>query len=119
MKFHAWMTAVLLIGVMTLSIGAAAQTAGSQTVTGCLQKGLESQGFFVIAANGQHWELYAQSYLSLAELVGQKVTMTGTVAKRSAEQEEKSQPYEKKEISGREHADLQVFSVKVVAESCK
>ncbi len=119
MKFYAWIAAVLLIGLMTFPLGAMAQTASSQTVTGCLQKCLENQGFFVIAANGQHWELYPQNNVSLADHVGQKVTLTGTIAKRSAEQEETSHPYEMKEITGKQHADLQVFSVKVVGESCK
>ena len=34
------------------------QKAGaSQTVTGCLQKGLENKGYFLLTADGQHWEL--------------------------------------------------------------
>ena len=119
MKFYAWMAVVLLSGFLALSIGAAAQTAATQTVTGCLQKGLESQGFFVIAANGQHWELYPQKNVSLAEHVGQSVSVTGTLLKRSSQQEEKSQPYEKKEITGPKHADLEVFTVKVTGQSCK
>jgi len=40
------------------------------------------------------------------------------VAKRSPEQEEKSQPYEKKEITGKEHADLNVSRLKMVSETC-
>lgn len=90
----------------------------SQTVTGCVQKGLENKGYFLLTADGQHWELYPTSKVSLAEHVGHTVTVTGTVAKRSAVQEEKSQPYEKKEITGKEHADLNVASLKMVSETC-
>lgn len=119
MKFAAWMVASLILCLVILSMGAAAQTAVTQTVTGCLQKGLENQGFFAIAANGEHWELYPQNNVSLADHVGQKVTLTGTLLKRTASQEEKTQPYEKQEIPGKQHADLQVFDVKVVSSSCK
>ena len=99
--------------------GAADEKAGaSQTVTGCLPKGLENKGFFLLTADGQHWELYPGSKVSLADHVGHTVTVTGTVAKRSPEQEEKSQPYEKKETTGKGHADLQVSSLKMVSETC-
>jgi hypothetical protein len=91
----------------------------TKTVTGCLQKGTESQGFFVISKEGKHWELYPNSEVSLADHVGHTVTVTGTVAHRSAAQEEKSQPHEKKEMGDKKHADLQVSSVKLVSDTCK
>ena len=105
--------------LMYAAAGAADESAAaSQTVTGCLQKGLENKGFFLLTADGQHWELYPGSKVSLADHVGHTVTVTGTVAKRSPEQEEKSQPYEKKETTGKGHADLQVSSLKMVSETC-
>jgi hypothetical protein len=123
MKFSVWMILVLLSGLSSSWVLLAAQTpadkSATQTVTGCLQKGMENKGFFVIAANGQHWELYPQNNVVLADQVGKKVMVTGTVAKRSPEQEEKSQPYEKKEITGTKHADLRVFNMKVVSDTCQ
>ena len=105
--------------LMYAAAGAADEKAAApQTVTGCLQKGLENKGFFLLTADGQHWELYPSSKVSLADHVGHTVTVTGTVAKRSPAQEEKSQPYEKKEITGKGHADLQVSSLKMVSETC-
>jgi hypothetical protein len=110
---------VSLTATLMYAAAAADEKAGaSQTVTGCLQKGLENKGFFLLTADGQHWELYPSSKVSLADHVGHTVTVTGTVAKRSPAQEEKSQPYEKKEITGKGHADLQVSSVKMVSETC-
>jgi hypothetical protein len=89
-----------------------------QTVTGCLQKGVEPVGFFIIGADNKHWELYSGKEVSLADHVGHTVTVTGAIAKRSPQQEQKSQPSEKKEIGERQHADLQVSSLKMVSETC-
>ena len=113
---------IVLVGLSTaLAYGASQmgtdQTA-AQTVTGCLQKGLESGGFFVIGENDKHWELYPSGDVSLAEHVGHTVTVTGTVAHRTAAQEAKSQPHEKKEMGKKQHADLQVSSVKMVSATC-
>ncbi|MBZ5571370.1 MAG: hypothetical protein LAO09_05760 [Acidobacteriia bacterium] len=91
----------------------------TKTVTGCLQKGTEPEGFFIISTKGKHWELYPNNGVSLAEHVGHTVTVEGTVAHRSATQEEKSQPHERKEMGDRKHADLQVSSMKMVSETCK
>ena len=113
---------VLLVGLSTALLYAAPQMgndqATTQTVTGCLQKGLESGGFFVIGENDKHWELYPSGDVSLAEHVGHTVTLTGTVAHRTAAQETKSQPSEKKEMGKKQHADLQVSGVKMVSETC-
>jgi hypothetical protein len=110
---------ILLVGLTAASISGAAQTANGQTITGCLQKGLEPGGFFLIAANNQHWELYQTTNVSLAGHVGQTVTVTGVSnPDRSAAQEEKSQPYEKKETGERKHADFQVSTLKVLNDTC-
>jgi len=115
------------IGMLLVALSAALLYAAPQkenkmsaekTVTGCLQKGGEPVGFFIIGADGTHWELYPNEQVSLADHVGHTVTVTGTVAHRSAAQEEKSQPFEKKEMGQRQHHDLQVSSVKMVSESC-
>ncbi len=90
----------------------------AQTVTGCLQKGAEPGGFFLISTDNKHWELYTNPGVSLADHIGHTITVTGTVAHRSKAQEEKSQPFEQKEMGGRQHDDLQVSSVKMVNASC-
>lgn len=117
------MVPILFVGLTAASQYGAAQTSGDktsakQTITGCLQKGLESGGFFLIAADDHHWELYQNSKVSLADHVGQTVTVTGILPKRSAAQEEKSQPYEKKETGERKHGDFEVSSLKVVSQTC-
>ncbi len=91
---------------------------GSQTITGCLEKGTEAEGFFIISEGKKHWELYPDSGVSLAEHVGHTVTVTGTVAHRTPEQEAKTQSSEKKETGNKKHADLQVSSVKHVSDTC-
>ncbi len=117
----AWL--VLFVGLSSVLLYAAPQMAdekapATQTVTGCLQKGTEPEGFFLISTENKHWELYHNSAVSLADHIGQTITVTGTLAHRSKAQEEKSQPYEQKEIGGRQHGDLQVSSVKVVSSTC-
>jgi len=123
-RLSLWMVPALFVGLTVASMYGAAQmadekTPAQQTVTGCLQKGLETGGFFLIAANKQHWELYPSTGVSLADHVGQTVAVTGIFnPMRSAAQEEKSQPYEKKETGERKHGDFQVSSLKVVSETC-
>jgi len=117
----AWL--VLFVSLSSVLLYSAPQMAGEkaaapQTITGCLEKGTESGGFFLISTEGKHWELYSDSGVSLADHVGHTVTLTGTVAHRTKAQEDKSQPSEQKEIAGKQHADLQVSSVKMVSTTC-
>ena len=113
------MVLIIFVALTATSICAVAQTPPEQTVTGCLQKGLEPGGFFLIAANNQHWELYQNSRVPLADHVGQTVAVSGIFnPNRSVAQEEKSQPYEKQETGQRKHGDFEVSSVKVVSETC-
>lgn len=115
---------VLFAGLTTGLLYAAPQTGSDkgsapQTITGCLEKGTEAEGYYLISSGKKHWELYPESGVSLKEHVGHTVTVTGTVAHRSAEQEKVSQPNEKKEIGNKEHADLTVTTVKHVSDTCK
>lgn len=89
-----------------------------QTITGCLQKGLEPGGFFLFTGKDKHWELYENDKVKLADHVGQTVAVTGIVPSRTPTQEDKSQPYEKKESAGKPHSDFQVTAVKVVSPTC-
>ncbi len=106
---------VLLYGAPQMADEKASTT---KTVTGCLQKGTEHGGFFLISTDDKHWELYSKTDVSLADHVGHTITVTGTLAHRSKAQEEKSQPHEQKEIAGKQHDDLQVSSVKMVSATC-
>ncbi|HZL69179.1 MAG TPA: hypothetical protein VFC29_17845 [Candidatus Limnocylindrales bacterium] len=123
-RLSLWMVPIIFVGLTAASMYGAAQTADEKTpaeqvVTGCLQKGLEPGGFFLIAANNQHWELYQNSKVPLADHVGQTVAVTGIFnPNRSAAQEGKSQPYEKKETGERKHGDFEVSSLKVVSQTC-
>jgi hypothetical protein len=112
----------LFLGLSTgLLYGAPQMTndsgSGTQTVTGCLQKGDEAKGYFLVSGD-KHWELYPDSGVSLAEHVGHTVSVTGTVAHRTSAQEDKSQPHEKQEMGDKQHADLQVSNVKHVSATC-
>ncbi len=124
MRLSLWIVPILFLGLTAASTFGAAQTADQktaveQTVTGCLQKGLEPSGFFLIAANNQHWELYQEGNIPLADHVGQTVAVTGVFnPNRSVAQEEKSQPYEKKETGERKHGDFQVTSLTTVSGTC-
>jgi len=116
---------VLFIG-LTLATYVAAQDApqkapaGAQTVTGCLQKGVEPNGgFYLITDKNKHLELYDGGNVGLADHVGHTVSVTGTTPQRSADQEKVSQPYEKQETGARKHADFQVSSLKMVSDKCK
>ena len=109
------LSSVLLYGAPQTTSEKASQT---QPVTGCLQKGTEPVGFFLISTDNKHWELYSNKDVALADHVGHTVTVTGTLAHRSKAQEDKSQPHEQKEMAGRQHDDLQESSVKMVSTTC-
>lgn len=115
---------VLLAGLGAGFLYAAPQAAddkgsATQTITGCLEKGVETDGYYLISNGKKHWELYPETGMSLSEHVGHTIAVTGTVAHRSAEQEQVSQPNERKEIGNLQHADLNVTSVKHVSGTCK
>jgi hypothetical protein len=89
-----------------------------ETATGCLQKGEEPNGYTLTADDGKIWELQSTK-VKLADHVGHKLTVMGTVAKASDAMEKKKESSETKETEGKEHGDLKVSSVKMVSESCK
>ena len=115
--------ALLLLLLTAMVSYAVAQTPAekapvNQTITGCLQRGLESGGFFVLTTDNKHWEIYNAGNVPLADHVGQTVTLAGSFPTRTAAQEQVSQPYEKKESGARQHADFQVSGLTVVSETC-
>jgi len=119
-----WTILLLLVSLTAFCTLAAAQygdqsAPATQTATGCLQKGGEPYGgFYLITKTDKHLELYSDGKVALGDHVGQTVTVTGTVPKRSADQEKVSQPYEKQETGTRKHGDFQVESLKMVSATC-
>jgi hypothetical protein len=126
-----WMIPVLLTSLSPVALYSAPQTADEKaekaekmptktrkTVTGCLQKGDEAEGFTITGKDGKVWELHSKK-VQLAEHVGHTVVVSGTAANRSKEEEEKIEANEKKEYGEKEHGDLRVSSLKMVSESCK
>jgi preprotein translocase subunit YajC len=118
-----WVLA-LVVGALFLSSTCAAQMdenktkASPQSITGCLQKGDEAGGVTITGADGKVWELHSKK-VKLSEHVGHTVTVTGAEVKQSKATEEKIEPSEKKEASGKEYGDLRVDSLKMVSDSCK
>jgi len=91
---------------------------GSTTVTGCIQKGTEANGYYLTDENGKTWEL-TNSAAKVSAHVGHKVTLTGTTTKMSKTMESKKEPAEKKEAGSNAAAgDFKVSSVKMISESC-
>lgn len=123
-KFSPWTLFLLLFSLLAFSAFGNAQAAdqkapAAKSVTGCLEKGVEpAGGFYLISAKGEHVELYDDGAAALGDHVGQKVTVTGSVPKRSAEQEKVSQPYEKQETGSKKHEDFQVANLKVLSPNC-
>ena len=120
---RAILVALVLLVLAVLASYAVAQTpAGNapagQTITGCLQKGLESGGFYLLTTDNKHWEVYNAGNVPLGDHVGQTVTLAGSFPTRTATQEQVSQPYEKKETGTRQHGDFAVSSLKVVSATC-
>jgi len=122
-KVFLWLLAVP-VGALFLSSTCSAQMdenkmkASPQSVTGCLQKGDEAGGVTITGADGKVWELHSKK-VKLSEHVGHTVTVTGAEVKQSKATEEKIEPSEKKEASGKEYGDLRVDSLKMVSDSCK
>jgi len=91
---------------------------GSKSVTGCLQKGSESGGYYITDADGKTWELSSKK-VDLSEHVGHQVTAMGKPAKGTKAKEKMKAMDEKKEAGGNEYSDLHVSKLEMVSESCK
>ena len=127
-RFLLWLAPVLLIGVFLMGLQAsksAAQETGtakktprkSLSVTGCLQKGVETGGHYITAEDGKVWELSSKT-VKLDEHVGHKVTLTGFEVHRSKATEAKMEKSEKAEAAGKEYSDMHVTSLTMVSETC-
>ena len=104
---------VLLVG--PLAIRAQETMSNPHSITGCLQKGVEEGGFYIMGENSM-WELSGKVD---AKHVDHKVTVTGHVVHKSKVKEAKFTDSEKQEANGKPYADFEVTSLKMVSESCK
>lgn len=122
-RFAAAIAVGVILGVCLMGLSAQAQSEGkakaeSVSVTGCLQKGQESGGYYIKDASDKMWEL-SSSTVKLSAHVGHQVTVTGTASKKSKAAEAKIEEHEKAEASGKPYGDLSVKSLKMVSESCQ
>jgi Protein of unknown function (DUF5818) len=109
---------ILILFLIAFPLLAKAQESMSKAkmVTGCLQKGVESGGYFIAGEDGTTWELSGKID---ATHVGHKVTVSGHVRHRSKAEEAKITEHEKQEANSKPYEDLQVASVKMVSDSCQ
>jgi hypothetical protein len=104
--------------VSGLLVFATAGTAKPDTtaVTGCVQKGVEANGFYIVE-NNKMWELSSRT-VDLAKHVGHQVTVTGDAVQKTKAAETRAEKSEKAEASGKDYADLNVKSLKMISETC-
>lgn len=115
-RFSLCLVSLSLLLLYSPGVQAQSSTGESNSVTGCLQKGIEPGGFFIVGEDGTMWELAGKVD---AAHVGHKVTVKGQVLHRSAVEEAKFADYEKQEAKGKPYADFQVASLKMAGDSCK
>jgi hypothetical protein len=115
-KSSLWLIPLLFSILCPLAVQAQDSTSKTYSVTGCLQKGIEPGGFFILGEDGTMWELSGKVDAAHA---GHKVTVNGHVLHRSAAEEAKFADNEKQESKGKPYADFQVTSLKMVSDSCQ
>ena len=93
----------------------------TRTLSGCLQKGDDSNEYRLTTAKGGTWELKSDS-VALGEHVGHHVTLTGVVSnakmhgmKEDAKAEAKEHGMDK---DSTEHGHMTVTYLKMVSDSC-
>jgi len=111
----------LLIFVLTLllvptAVQAQDDMSKTHSVTGCLQKGVEEGGFYIVGESGTMWELSGKVE---PKHLGHKVTVTGHVLHKAKVKETKFDDSEKREAGGKSYADFQVSSLKMISDSCQ
>lgn len=115
-RFSLWLIPLLLLSLCPVVVQAQGDTSKTHSVTGCLQKGIESGGLFILGEDGTMWELSGKVD---AAHVGHKVAVDGHVLHRTAAEEAKFANYEKQESKGKPYADFEVTSLKMVSDSCQ
>lgn len=109
---------IFVLSLLLVPIASQAQDDMSKahSVTGCLQKGTEPGGFYIVGESGTMWELSGKID---AKHTGHKVTVNGHVLHKAKVKEAKFDDAEKKEAAGKTYADFQVTSLKMVSDSCQ
>src|SRR5215469_14131223 len=99
-RFSALLLFVFALGAYVAPRASAQEkTAGSKTVTGCLQKGDEAGEYSITGEDGKTYGLRSKT-VKLSQHLGHKVTVTGTLRAESAEKEKgEAQEHEKKEVA--------------------
>jgi len=88
----------------------------TKTVTGCLQKGDQTDEFSIRGEDGKSWELRSGT-VKLADHVGHQVTVTGSPTREAKAEEKKEGQVEnaaRKEALG----ELRVTDLKMVSPNC-
>ncbi len=124
------MKATIAIAVFALFafVGSPLATASSTTrnlddreVTGCLEKGANSEHYQLLAQDGSTWQVKDGRYVSLAPYVGESVTVAGPISSietRATPQADKAQS---SSTNPSVHAEsrLTVLDVAVDSQSCR
>jgi hypothetical protein len=92
--------------------------AKASTITGCIQKGQETNGYTLKSSDGKMYELMPGTQ-DLSPHVGHTVTLTGSKTHAAKATEAKKDVSEKKEAAGSPHTDFKVTGLKMVSESCQ
>src|ERR1700690_2402120 len=108
---------IFVLSLLLVPVASQAQDAMGKThsVTGCLQKGVEDGGYYIVGEGGTMWELSGKVE---AKHVGHKVMVNGQVLHKAKVKEAKFDDAEKKEAGGKPYADFQVTSLKMISDSC-
>ena len=89
----------------------------TKTVTGCLQKGDQTDEFSIRGEDGKSWELRSGT-VKLADHVGHQVTVTGSPTREAKAAGEKKDGQVEKAAGKVELGELRVTSLKMVSQSC-
>jgi hypothetical protein len=108
---------IFVLSLLLAPVASQAQDDMSKThsVTGCLQKGVEDGGFYIVGESGTMWELSGKVE---PKHLGHKVTVNGRVLHKAKVKEAKFDDSEKQEAGGKPFADFQVTSLKMISASC-
>src|SRR4051794_19453236 len=83
----------------------------ASSITGCVQKGQEANGYTLKTNDGKMYELMSGTQ-DLSPHVGHTVTLTGTKTHAAKAIEEKKEVSEKQEAAGAPHTDFKVTGLK-------
>lgn len=95
-----------------------AKKGGSKSVTGCLQKGDEPEEFSLTTDDGKTYGLRS-SAVKLADHLGHKVTVSGSLKPETEEKGENEAKESKEGKENKEAGDIRVTKLRMVSETCK